>query len=100
MNTVRLSLLTIVAESVLRERLIGDLQRSGARGHTLTDVSGEGSRHRRVGDIHGGNFKIETIVSPEVAERLLKVLTTDYFPNYAVIAYVTPVEVVRGEKYV
>lgn len=100
MNTTRLSLLTIVAESVLRERLVEELQRAGARGHTLTDVLGEGSRHRRVGDIDGGNFKLESIVSPEVAERLLKVLAADYFPNYAVIAYVTPVEVVRGDKYV
>lgn len=99
-NTVELSLLTIVAESLLRERLIGDLRRAGARGYTLTEAEGEGSRHRRVGEILGANIKLETVVSAEVADRLLAVLAADYFPSYAVIAYVTPVSVVRGDKYV
>jgi nitrogen regulatory protein P-II 2 len=40
------------------------------------------------------------VVSAAVADRVLAHVAKHYFPNYAVIAYVGTVEVVRGEKYV
>ena len=79
--------------------MIEEIRRAGAKGFTLTEVTGEGSRHRRVGDVLGGNVKLEVFASPTVADRLLSVLAADYFPQYAVIAYVTTVGVVRGERY-
>ena len=84
---------------LLRDRLVDEIRRAGARGFTLTPVEGEGSRHRRVGDVLGGNVKLEVLASPTIADRLLSVLASDYFPQYAVIAYVTTVGVVRGERY-
>ena len=45
------------------------------------------------------NRKIEVLVSPMVADHILDVLATDYFPNYAVVAWVSEVAVVRGKKY-
>jgi hypothetical protein len=100
MNTTPLSLITIVAESVLQERLINDILRCGAKGYTLTTVQGEGSRHRRVSQAPEGNIKLESVVSDAVAERLLALLAAEYFPHYAVIAYTSQVHVIRGEKYV
>lgn len=100
MKTVPLCLLTVIAESVLKERLVHDLRSAGARGYTLTDAEGEGSRQRRVGEIFGANIRIETIVSPEVADRLLQLISTEYFERFAVIAYLSTVSVIRGEKYV
>jgi len=100
MNTVPLSLLTIIAESILKERLIHDLRNAGARGYTITDAEGEGIRQRRVSEILGSNIRLETIVSPEVADRLLHVISTEYFERYAVVAFLTEVNVIRGEKYV
>lgn len=100
MQTTSLMLLTIVAEAILKERLIEELARSGAKGHTLTECEGSGVRHRRVGEILGANIKLETIVAPDVADRLLTVLAEEYFPKFAVIAYLNTVSVVRGEKYV
>ena len=99
METTEIRLLTIVAEEILRDRLIEEIRSAGARGFTLTRAEGEGSRHRRVGDVLGGNIKLEVLASPTVADRLLSVLASDYFPQYAVIAYVTTVGVVRGEHY-
>jgi len=39
------------------------------------------------------------VVTESVAERILDHVASVYFPNYAVIAFVTDVQVVRGEKY-
>ncbi len=99
-KTVPLCLLTVIAEAILKERLIHDVRAAGARGYTITDAEGEGVRQRRVGEILGANIRLETIVSPEVAERLLAVISTEYFDRYAVVAYLSTVSVIRGEKYV
>lgn len=100
MHTTPLTLLTIVAEHLLKDRLLEELTHAGAKGYTLTECEGAGSRHRRVSEILGANIRIETIVSADAADRLLTVLADEYFPKYAVIAYLSPVSVVRGEKYV
>lgn len=100
MDTVPLKLVTIVAEPVLEEQLTTELKRLGARGFTVTDSRGEGSRGIRASTLPGEGIRIEAVVSAEVADRLLAHVSAHYFPNYAVIAYVSAVEVVRGEKYV
>ncbi len=100
MQTVGLKLVTIVAEPVLEERLIAALHRLGARGHTVTEVHGAGSRGIRASDPPGQGVRIEVVVSEAVADRILDHVAQEYFPHYAVIAFVTDVAVVRGEKYV
>lgn len=100
MHTVGLKLVTIVAEPVLEEQIVELLHRLGARGHTVTDSRGAGSRGMRASDPPGGGVRIEVVVSAEVADRILDHVAQHYFPNYAVIAFLTTVEVVRGEKYV
>lgn len=100
MELTTLPLLTIIAEAVLRDRLIEELRECGAKGYTLTNVNGDGSRHIRSGDLPGENVRIESIATPEVTGRLLQKLSQDYFPHYAIIAFVTDVSVVRGAKYV
>jgi len=100
MELKRLKLVTIVAESLLEKRLVEEIKRLGARGYTITPARGEGSRGIRSVDWEGQNIRLETIVSEEVALKILQKLQEEYFPHYAVIAYVENVEVVRGEKYV
>lgn len=97
---MRVKRVTVIAEAVLRDLLLGDLRRLGARGWTLGEVRGEGSRGRRVGDVEGANVRIETLVAAAVAERILAHLAATYFENYALVAWVDEVQVVRGEKYV
>lgn len=100
MQTQPLKLVTIVAESVLADRLAAALKRLGATGYTLTQVRGQGSRGLRAGEVPGDNQKIEVLVSAAAADRILAMLAGEYFPNYAVIAWVSEVSVVRGQKYV
>jgi nitrogen regulatory protein P-II 2 len=99
MQTVPLKLLTVIAEAVLEERLLRDLREHGTKGYTLDQVRGEGSRGVHASEWEGRNIKVETIVTDEAAQSFLLHLSREYFPKYAVIAYVQDVQVVRGEKY-
>lgn len=100
MKTVRLRKVTIVAEAFLEERLLRAVRESGARGFTVGEARGEGSRGVRASDWEGKNVRIETLVGPDVAERILEHVAEAYFPHFAVVAWVEDVEVVRGDKYV
>ena len=99
MHTSPLKVVTIVGETVLAEHLHQDLRRLGATGWTQTDALGEGSRGMRSKTLRGDNVRLEVVVSPEVADAILERLAQEYFPNYALVAWVADVQVVRGEKY-
>ena len=97
---VQLKRVTIIAEALLEDRLIRDITGLGAKGFTITEARGRGSRGVRASEWEGKNLKLESIVSSEVAVQILERLKAKYFEHYAVIAYLENVEVVRGEKYV
>ena len=99
MATTRMKLLTIVAEEILAERLPAELRRLGATGWTSTEARGDGARGMRTGPLPGANVRIETVVEERVAENILALLAAEYFPNFALVAWVADVEVVRGDKY-
>jgi nitrogen regulatory protein PII len=99
MKTVPLRKVTIVAEAFLEDRLIRDVRERGARGFTVAEARGEGSRGVRASEWEGKNVRIETLVSPAVADAILTRVADAYFPNFAVVAWVEDVEVVRGDKY-
>lgn len=100
MKTVPLKRVTIVTEAVLETRLTADLSELGARGWTVVEARGKGSRGVRSSAVDGANLKIEVLVGAELAERILAHLAERYFADYAMIAYLDTVEVVRGDKYV
>ena len=100
MHTVELKLVTVVTERLLKERVLADLRHCGAKGFTISDASGEGSRGVHASEWEGQNLRIESIVSHEVAERIVERIADDFFEDYAVIVYLHDVQVVRGNKYV
>lgn len=95
----RMKCVTIVIESLIEQRLADDLRACGARGWTITPARGVGPTNRRVSELEGGNSKIECLVDAEVCERIWDVLERDYFPNYAVTAWLSEVEVARPGRY-
>lgn len=92
-------LLTIIAESALRRRLVDDILRLGATGFTESEVRGQGSRGRRTSDLEGQNVRFEIVASQATVDGILAHINQHYFENYAVIAYVVDTFVLRGEKY-
>ncbi len=87
------TLVTIIGESVLQDRLIQLLSKLNVSGYTITPAQGAGSHGRRMGDIAGYNTNIEvkTIVTSEISDQLL----TDLQPlqtAHALIAFRQTVE--------
>lgn len=100
MHTVALKEVTVIAEALLEDKLLRELRELGARGFTIADVRGEGSRRLRDDEWEGRRVRVETLVGAEVADRILQHLAEHYFPHYSMVAYVADVQVVRREKYV
>ncbi len=100
MPLTELFLVTIITERIFRDEILEKIKELGAKGYTLTDATGEGSRGIRASDWEGKNVKIETVVSREVGNKIIDYIADHYFENYAVITYAWPIKVVRGDKYI
>ena len=100
MHTTTLKLVTIVTERILEDRMLRTLADMGARGYTLTQATGKGSRGVRASEWEGPDTRIETLVSADVADRIIQHIAEHFFEHYAVIVYVQEADVVRGDKYV
>ena len=100
MHTTSLKLVTIVTERILEDRLLRMITKLGAKGYTLSPVTGKGSRGVRASEWAGPDTRIETLVSEEVADAIIEYISENFFEHYAVIVYMQSAEVVRGEKYV
>lgn len=93
-------LLTIVCEAALEDTLLRDLEALGARGYTVTDARGKGSRGRR--DATWGplaNIRIEVLCNAPTAGAISEALRERYYDNYSMVLFVADVEVLRPEKF-
>jgi nitrogen regulatory protein PII len=98
-STTPMKLVTIVTECLLKDQVIALLKRHGCTGFTITMAGGEGSRGVRASDWEGPNLKIETIVSVETGEAIVGELAGKFFENYSLVAWITDVQVLRGDKF-
>ena len=95
-----MKLVTIVVEALARERVTALLAEVGAHGYTLFPVEGSGATGPRVGDIEEfGNIRVEVVLRPAAAERLLARLAEDILPRFAMVTYESDVRVLRAEKF-
>ncbi len=99
MKTTNMNLLTIIAEDELESRLVGDLKKLGVRGYTICSARGEGLHGLRASQWEGENIKIEVIVDNALADAISEHVARVYFPNYATILYLLPVQVLREQKF-
>ena len=91
--------ITIIGDESVRYRIVKEIHEMGATGYTDCYVHGKGARGIRPRHAEPANTKIEVIATPEVAQRILEHIAQHYFDNYAMIAFLDDVEVLRGEKF-
>lgn len=101
LNTVKC--VVIITESTIKSEVLDFITELGAKGYTIDTVSGRGERGIRddyavLGD-YLRNVKIEAIVAPEIAEKIISGVIEKFFGNYAGIAYMYDVQVMREKKF-
>lgn len=81
-------LITIIGETVLKERIVKLLKSHDVSGYTISQVQGEGGHGRRLADMAGYNTNIEikTIVSLEVSDAIFGALKNEQ-GKHALIAF-------------
>lgn len=101
MQLYPLKLVTVVGETVIMEDIAEEGVNLGATGFTLSEVIGEGSRSaRNVASTTGPRtMKLEFVVPTDVATAILTHVSHEYFEHYAVIAWLSDVQVARGQQY-
>jgi len=95
-----LKLVTIIAEELLKERICKKTLALGATGYSCVKCEGEGARGVRDETMQGSNIKIEIVCSADVAQAIMTYVAEKFFDNFAVIAWVSEVSVIRGAHYV
>jgi hypothetical protein len=87
------TLVTIIGEAVLQERLIHLFTQLKVSGYTLIPAKGAGSHGKRMGDVAGYNTNVEikTIVSATISDQIMEALRP-FQATHALIAFRQEVE--------
>lgn len=94
------TLLTLIGEAALESKLVKDLESFDVPGWTISDVRGRGSRGvRRSAWDNEGNIRVEVICSTVLAERLLEHVRDHYHRDFAIICFLSEVQILREEKF-
>lgn len=98
--TEKRTLLTVITEAAVEKILLRDLEQLGVRGYTVSDARGRGSRGVR--DAAWGeaaNIRIEVICPRAQAQAVLSHIQARYYADYAMVAFLQEVEILRPEKF-
>jgi len=96
---ISLKKITIIAENLLKDGIIRVIKSEGGTGYTITACEGEGSRGIHASEWEGRNIQVDSITDEETAHKILERISEKYIKNYALIAYMSDVEVVREDKF-
>ncbi len=100
LTTETRTLLTVITEAAVEDSLVRELDKLGVHAYTVSDARGRGSRGIRDATWKEvGNIRIEIICSRSLAESALRHIQDRYFANYAMVAYLHDVEILRPEKF-
>ncbi len=95
-----LKLVTIITEAVIEQELIRELNNLGVSGYTVTDARGKGHRGvRDTGWEHGANIRVEVLCEDRLAKAIADSLKERYYENYAMIFFISDVEVPQPERF-
>ncbi len=100
MDLTTRKLLTIVTEAAIEDLLLREIESLGARGYTITDARGKGSRGRR--DATWGpnaNIRIEILCDEPTAMAISQAMRERYYDDYSMVMYLADVDVLRPQKF-
>lgn len=101
MKLYAVKLLTIVCEILIQKKIKDILKRHKITGYTSYEVEGMGDKGIRG---HGlpeeKNWKIEIILTEKTMVDIVEEISTTMFADYAIIIYVSDVQVARMEKFI
>ncbi len=100
MQLQALKLVTVIAEEILKDQISKLGLDCGATGYTSSEVQGSGSRGARTSATAEGNIRVQFICPKDVADKILTQVSHSFVENYACIAWMSDVEVVRGARYI
>ncbi len=93
-------LLTVITEAALEASLTRDLDRLNAHGYTICDARGKGSHGvRSAGWEASSNIRVEVVCDAPTAESIASHLRGHYYQDYAMVLFMTDIEVLRPEKF-
>jgi nitrogen regulatory protein P-II 2 len=99
MQTVAMKRVTIIGDETVKYRILQEIEGLGATGYTDCPAHGKGARGIRPRHAEPANAKIEVIATAEVAGQILEHISRNYLDKYAMIAFLSDVEVLQGEKF-
>ena len=92
---------TVYAAARMEEELNAKFLKLGSTGYTVTECRGKGE-HPVVDDPLGpssSHVRIELLVRPEVADKIMEYLISYHLKNPSIAACVDSVDVPKGERY-
>ncbi len=91
---------TVYADASLEESLLAKFAELGSNGYTVVDCRGKGE-HSVVKAFFSevSHVRIEVLVQPAVAERIIDLLASGQFQSRAVAACMETVQVAAGERF-
>lgn len=93
-------MVTIITETAIERALLAELDALGARGYTITDARGKGTRGVRQSDwTQEGNIRVEVICEASLADRIAARVREKYYDHYAMVLFMQDVQVLRPEKF-
>ncbi len=94
------TLLTVITETAIEQSLLRDLERMGVRGYTVSDARGRGSQGvRDAAWEEAANIRIEVICPRSQAETVISHLQARYYADYAMVAFLQEIEILRPDKF-
>jgi nitrogen regulatory protein PII len=100
LQTEKRTVLTVITESAIEKNLLRDLKQMGVRGYTIVDARGQGRRGVRTAAMgESANIRIEVICTRAMAETVLEDFLARYYDNFAMVAYLQDVEIIRPDKF-
>lgn len=100
MSGDNVKLLTIYTEAALETSLIEVFDEHGAVGYTITNARGKGSSGVRAAAWEANsNIRIEIICDDSTAREIGSYLQDTYYEHYAMVTFISDIEVLRPEKF-